>query len=29
MATATRLTLEEWLARPDTEPASEFVDGEG
>jgi Uma2 family endonuclease len=28
MATATRLTLEEWLARPDTEPAGEFVDGE-
>jgi Uma2 family endonuclease len=28
MATAMRLSLKEWLARPDTEPASEFVDGE-
>jgi Uma2 family endonuclease len=28
MAAGTRLTLEEWLAMPDTEPASEFVCGE-
>src|SRR5829696_2515093 len=28
MATATRPTLDEFLARPDTEPGSEFVCGE-
>ena len=28
MATAIRMSLDEWLARPDTEPSSEFVRGE-
>ncbi len=28
VATTIRMTLDEWLARPDTEPASEFVCGE-
>jgi Uma2 family endonuclease len=28
MATTVRMTLDEWLARPDTEPSSEYVCGE-
>jgi Uma2 family endonuclease len=28
MATTTRLTMDEWLAQPDTKPSSEFVCGE-
>lgn len=28
MATSTRISLEDWLDQPDTEPSSEFVCGE-